>query len=149
MKIEMFVRLVVPDNTASTARRTAIAMGFPIKDIKRDEYYSFDVSDDVSEKLSKTDVLVNANKHKCVIRKDDESLSGEEGVFKILVKDKEDGTAGLLSTLKERLGFTQINSMSKGTLWTLYVKEGGKEVAQKLAEELLSNKHYQEYSFYE
>ncbi len=149
MKIEIFVGLVVPDNTASTARRTAIAMGFPITDIKRDEYYCFDAESDVSEKLAKTDVLVNANKHKCVIRKDGEAIAGEEGVFKILVKDKEDSAAALLSTLKERLGIQSINSMSKGTLWTLVVKEGGKEVAQKIAEELLSNKHYQEYEFYE
>jgi phosphoribosylformylglycinamidine (FGAM) synthase PurS component len=152
-EIEMFVRLIIPDTTAITAFHTLERMGYKeLKKLLREDYYKFYISDDYDvekfkEKISKVDILVNANKHRPFFTFSDTNTDEEHTTIKILVKDIGE-CSQLLSTLKNRLGFENIERMEKGTLWVLSfnlknnkVAEG---IAKDIAQKLLYNKHYQE-----
>ncbi len=155
MEIEMTVRLLIPDTTAITTFHAIEKMGIgSVRKLKRDDYYKFGCDGDfkkVSEDLGKVDVIVNANKHKYFAKKPGEPFSGDfEGMsnVRVLVQDIDDKDGGLLSMLKERLGFTNVSSVEKGVLWTLGIDASGDEaenVAKEVAENLLSNKHCQQY----
>jgi len=98
--IELTVKLKIPDTTAITALSTLHNMGFSkINDLKRADYYKFTIEGDVEkfkERISKADIIVNANKHSFdFAAKDDESA-------KIKVSNFDDDNSGLLSTLKNR-----------------------------------------------
>lgn len=144
--IEMVVSLKVPDNTAVTALQTLQKIGFDkINGIKRADYYKFSVEED-SEKfkgrICKVDILVNANKHSY-----DFSMP-KDSTLKILVKNINDDGSGILSTLKNRLGFKSIRNVEKATLWSMTIDADEKEarkIAEKAAKELLANENYQEY----
>lgn len=140
MNVELFVGLKIPDTTAITTFHTIEKMGFDVKKVKREIYYKFDVDGDkekFAEKIGKVDVLVNANKNKYSTE-----LEKEEAVY-ILVKDIDDKCEGLLNTLKERLGFTEIKKIEKGVLWALYGVD--EKVAEEITKKLLYNEHYQNY----
>lgn len=144
--IEMTVGLKVPDTTAITALQTLQKIGFSkIKEVRREDYYKFLIEDDAEKfkkQISKVDILVNANKHYY-----DFSVKKNENV-KILVNNINDGGSGILSMLKERLGFKNIKKIEKGTLWSLSIDADEKEtarIAEKAARELLVNEHYQEF----
>ncbi|MDP7476716.1 MAG: hypothetical protein QF655_03755, partial [Candidatus Woesearchaeota archaeon] len=64
----------------------------------------------------------------------------------ILVQDLDNGNS-LLSTLKERLGFTNIKKLEKGILWTMYFdkKTNAKKIAVDITKNLLMNENYQKY----
>ena len=65
--IEMFVSLKVPDNVAITTFNALKRMGYKIKELKRADYYKFDVKGNVEnfkKQISNTDILVNSNKNK-------------------------------------------------------------------------------------
>lgn len=145
--VEMTVGLKVPDNTAITTLQTLKKIGFSrINDVKREDYYKFSIEGDTEKfkkQVSKVDILVNANKHY-----HDFSIK-KDGSVKILVKNINDGGSGILSTLKNRLGFKNITKIEKGTLWSLGMDADEKETAktgEKAAKELLANENYQEYS---
>jgi len=138
-KINLYVGLKIPDTTAITTFHTLEKLGFKnLKKLTREIYCSFEFRGDESEfkkKISKVDILVNANKNKVRYELDDDAVH-------VLVKDIGDKCEGLCPTLQERLGLKEIISMEKGTLWSL---EGvDKETAEKIAKKLLYNKHYQE-----
>lgn len=144
--IEMTVGLKVPDTTAITALQTLQKIGFSkIKDVRREDYYKFLIEDDAEKfkkQISKVDILVNANKHYYGF-----SVK-KNGNVKILVNNINDGGSGILSMLKERLGFKNIKKIEKGTLWSLSIDADEKEtarIAEKAARELLVNEHYQEF----
>lgn len=144
--VEMVVSLKVPDTTAITALQTLQKIGFnKIKDVKREDYYKFEVEGDEEKfrnKISKVDILVNASKHLY-----DFSIKKGNNV-KILVKNIDDGGKGLLATLKNRLGFKNIKKVEKAILWSLMINADGeesKEIAGKAAKELLANENYQEF----
>ena len=63
----MVVSLKMPDTTAITALQTLQKLGFnKIKNVKRADYYKFLIEGDEEQfknKISKVDILVNANKH--------------------------------------------------------------------------------------
>ena len=142
----MIVSLKVPDTTAITALQTLQKIGFnKIKDVKREDYYKFLIEGDekrFKEEICKVDILINANKNSC-----DFSIK-KDNTTKILVKNINDDGTGLLSTLKNRLGFDNIKKVEKAVLWTLAIdadeKEAGR-IAEKAAKELLVNENYQEY----
>lgn len=144
--IEMVVTLKVPDTTAITALQTLQKLGFrKIRDLKRSFYYKFAVDGDVNQfrdKISKVDILVNANKHSFGFEiKDD-------GFTKVMVKNTDDDGSGLLSTLKNRLGFKNIKKVENAVIYGLQIDADEKEarrIAEKAAKDLLVNKHYQEY----
>ena len=144
--VEMIVSLKVPDTTAITALQTLQKIGFnKIKSVKREDDYKFSIEGDdknFKDKICKVDILVNANKHyyNFAIQKDN--------TIKILVKNINDDGSGLLSTLKNRLGFKNIKKVEKAILWSLTIEseeKEAKEIADKAAKELLVNEHYQEY----
>jgi phosphoribosylformylglycinamidine (FGAM) synthase PurS component len=70
--------------------------------------------------------------------------------FKLLVRNTGSDGKGLLGILRDRLGLTDIKSIEKGVLWTLHLEgvseDEGKGIAREIAEKLLSNRHFQEYS---
>ncbi len=132
----MFVRLVVPDNIALTAKHTLHKMGFKLADLKRADYYKFEADGDVREQLNKVDILANANKHKVSFAKDKQGTN-------ILVTELDATGAALLHTLRERLGLIQIKSALAGTLWTFIGCP--EEDAVKMTKELLINENYQEF----
>ena len=145
--VEMVVSLKMPDTTAITALQTLQKLGFnKIKDVKRYFYYKFSVDgnlEDFKNKISKVDTLVNANKHSFdfEIKKDN--------YVKVLVKNTDDDGSGILSTLKDRLGFNNIKKVESAVMWGLLIegneKEAGK-IAEKAAKDLLANENYQEFT---
>ena len=145
--IELVVSLKMPDTTAITALQTLQKLGFnKIKDVKRYFYYKFSVDgnlEDFKNKISKVDTLVNANKHSFdfEIKKDD--------YVKVLVKNTDDDGSGILSTLKDRLGFNNIKKVESAVMWGLLIegneKEAGK-IAEKAAKDLLANENYHEFT---
>ena len=145
--IEMMVSLKVPDTTAITALQTLRKIGFDeIKDVKRDDYYKFLIEgneEQFKNNISKVDILVNANKNLF-------NFSVKKGgAVKILVKNINVDGSGLLSVLKNRLGFDNIKKAEKAVLWTLAIsaeEKEAKKIAEKAAKDLLVNEHYQEYS---
>lgn len=144
--VEMIVSLKVPDTTAITALQTLQKIGFnKIKEVKREDYYKFFIEGDENafkDKICKVDILVNANKHSYKF------LVPKENDVKILVKNINGDGSGILSTLKNRLGFQNIKKVEKATLWSLAIDADEKEarkIADKAAKELLVNEHYQEY----
>ncbi len=154
MEFEMFVELLIPDSIAITTRKALERMGYKI-DVKREDYYKFNVKGDkdLTKELGKVDILVNANKHRFKTKKPDEKFENldKNGVFavRIIVKDTDNPGKGILSTLRERLGFNDVEDVEKGTLWILFIKAKERKSAVNTAEEitksLLFNEHFQEY----
>lgn len=155
-RVELVVELVVPDATSITAFNTLKRMGFrELSYLKRSDYYNFNVSEPIekfSKKIGRVDILVNSNKHRFFTKEENKPFAVEESdgySVHVLVKSIENDSVGLLSTLRNRLGFKQVKSMEKGTLWTLGIMIHSKEEASKIAEyitkSLLYNQHYQKY----
>ena len=149
--IEMIVSLKVPDTTAITALQALQKLGFKkIKDVKRYFYYKFSVdgnTEDFKSKISKVDILVNANKHFFAFSMPKNVIQGA-CIFFIMVKNIDDDGSGILSTLKNRLGFKEIKKMESAVLWSLLIEGDEKEskkMAEKAAKDLLVNENYQEY----
>ena len=143
-QVEMIVSLKVPDTTAITALQTLQKIGFKkIKNVKRADYYKFAIEGDLDNfkgKICKADILVNANKHSYAF-----SIPKENNT-KILVKNINGGESGILSTLKNRLGFKNIKKFEKSILWSLAIDgKDAKKIADKAAKDLLVNENYQEY----
>ena len=154
-KIKLYVGLKIPDTTAITAFHTLERMGFKqLKKLEREDYYEFDVAkdeDDFAKKIIKVDIVVNANKHYSKISKEDKidfPLS-EHKVVNVIVSDSGNKNLGLLSTLKERMGFSGLIGIKKGVLWRMHVDAkddfAAKEIAGMITMNLLFNEHYQEY----
>lgn len=151
---ELFVRLIIPDNTARTAFHTLERMGYnKLKSLNREDYYKFTVEDgnekEFNEKIGKVDVLVNFNKNRFRIKRPDKAFE-ENNEVRVLVKNIDDDCAGLLSTLQNRLGFMEIKSMEKGVLWAFDFdakKEEAEKLAMEITEKLLANRHYQIHNF--
>ena len=144
--IELVVSLKVPDTTAITALQTLQKLGFnKVKDLKRYFYYKFSVEGNEEEfknKISKVDILVNANKHSFDFGIKNNNL------VKVLVKNTDDDGSGLLSTLKNRLGFRNIKKAESAVIYGLQIdaeEKEAKKIAEKAAKDLLVNEHYQEY----
>ena len=149
--VEMIVSLKVPDTTAITALQTLKKIGFDkIKNVKRADYYKFLIEEDENKfksKISKMDILVNANKHSFKFNLE-KNAAIEGCIFFVLVKNINGEGSGMLSTLKNRLGFKNIKKIEKFILWSLAIDADEKEarkIADKAAKELLVNEHYQKY----
>ncbi len=150
--IELFVSLKVPDNVAITTFNTLKRMDYKkLKKLERSDYYKFDVKDNIEEfkkQISNTDILINSNKNKFSFSIDDNNKDNIKKYKKINVLVQElNGDNGLLSTLKERLGFENIKKLEKGILWTMYFdkKTNAKKIAVDITKNLLMNENYQKY----
>ena len=146
---ELFVSLKVPDNVAITTFHTLERMGFKqLKKVERQDYYKFQFSGDkknFQNKISKVDILVNANKHQYSFNLEKNNIN--QNKINILVQDLDNGK-GLLSTLKTRLGFKNIKKIEKGVLWTLSLNtdiEEAKNIAIEITKNLLMNENYQKF----
>ena len=144
--VEMVVSLKVPDTTSITALQTLQKIGFSkIRNVGRSDYYKFSIGGDEKKfrsQICKADILVNANKHAYAF-----SIPKESSI-KILVKNINGEESGILTVLKNRLGFKNIEKIEKATLWFLTIDTDEKEavkIADKAAKELLVNENYQEY----
>ena len=153
--VEMIVSLKVPDNVAITAFNALKRMGYKLKKLERADYYRFDVKADVEnfkKQISNTDILVNVNKHKYNFNLNNKKINNNKKYKKInvLIQDLDNGS-GLLSTLKERLGFTNIKKLEKGILWTMHFdkKVNAKKIALEITKNLLMNENYQKYRILE
>jgi len=159
--VEIIVEFKIPDTTAITTYHLLYKLGYKnLRKLSRMEYYRFSIAGDFREftnKIVKVDVLVNANKHNYFIQKnvlsakhflgDDLSIGG---IMPILVLVKNDiPDKGVLSVLKNRLGFEQIKRMEKGILWGLYFDEGDNNstmnISREIARRLLVNENYQSF----
>ncbi|MBS3102462.1 hypothetical protein J4458_03370 [Candidatus Woesearchaeota archaeon] len=116
---ELFVSLKVPDNVAITAFHTLERMGYKkLKKLERKGYYKFDFFGDIKKfqsEISKVDILINANKHQLSFELEKNNKKNNIKKINILVQDLDDGK-GLLSTLKNRLGFKNMKNAEKGVL---------------------------------
>ena len=148
--LEMTVWLKMPDTTAITDLQTLHNIGIKsVKDLKRADYYKFYFEGDEDafrQKISKIDILVNANKHYVSfgMQKD-----AQDSAARLLVKNTDENAGGILSVLKNRLGFSNIKKIEKATLWELKTEGSEKDaikIADRAAKELLVNEHYQQYS---
>ena len=141
--VELIVSLKVPDNTALTALQVLHNLGFSqIKDLKRADYYRFIFDGTIAnfkKKISKVDMIVNANKHSI-----DFSVK-DDGSQKVLVRDMDDDGSGLIALLNSRLGIREVESVIKGVLWSFFT-DNPDVASEKAVKELLSNENYQEYS---
>ncbi len=156
MEAELLVGLKIPDATAITAFHALERMGYKLKAFERMDYYKFNFSgyfSNFSRKIAGVDVLVNANKHKAIVKRTDEKFSRENSneIF-VLVKDIGKNT-GLLGTLRNRLGLREITDLVKGTLWKLVFPseinaDDARKTANEIAEKLLANVNYQEFSVF-
>lgn len=144
MPLELFVELKVPDNTARTAFHTFEKMGFKeLAQLKRYDYYFFETTKDMFEKLSKVDILVNANKHRA-----HNSVVLDKNQVMVIIKDIDNQGGGILHTLHNRLGIEGIAAVEKGVAWVLTVTSSNKKAAaKKIAEALLFNGHFQEVEY--
>ncbi|MBI2138618.1 hypothetical protein HYU13_03455 [Candidatus Woesearchaeota archaeon] len=149
--IELFVGLKIPDTTAITTLQAIHTLGKNgVAKLSREIYYKFVFEGDVdsfSQRISRADVIVNANKNSCKILKEGEKLNAAKGAVSILVRDTGDKCAGLLKTLRERLGFKELLGIERGVFWTLHFGKDAKnpeEEAMDIADELLHNRHFQE-----
>ncbi|MBL7056264.1 hypothetical protein ISS07_05095 [Candidatus Woesearchaeota archaeon] len=141
MKTELFVSSKIPDNIAKTAFHALERLGFEVEKLERNEYHKFEFTGDkkfFERKISKVDILVNANKHSFSFSFKD------EGTISVLVQDLGQDTV-LLKSLRN-LGFNNIRSVEKGTLWTMYGIN--KQEAERITKELLMNPNYQKWKFY-
>ncbi|MFH1409517.1 MAG: hypothetical protein ABIH34_06410 [Nanoarchaeota archaeon] len=142
MKAKIAVGLKIPDNTATTAKRTLNKMGIDIKELRRYDYFAFTFTGNKSsfmKKILDVDLIVNANKHFTLVVDRSFIRKGEIG---ILVQSKEPSER-LLNVLRGRLGLKMISHLERGVLW---VMKSSKKDAQKAAETLLVNEHFQQYS---
>lgn len=146
--VEMIVSQKVSDTTAITALQTLQKIGFDkIKGVKRQDYYKFSIEGDEAnfrDKISKVDILVNVNKHLFSF----EMKTDADAYVGILVKNIDDDKSGLVSALKNRLGFLSIKNVEKAVLWRLSIdaeQKEAKKIAEKCAKELFANENYQEY----
>ena len=147
--IELIVGLKIPDTTAITALDTIKRIGFDkVRELIREDYYKFSISDEnnFKGKISKVDILVNANKNN--FKFDIEKKQSESSEVIVSVKNIGDENEGLLSTLKNNLDFKNIQKIEKKVLWTLVIDADdseAKKIAENIANRLLVNQHYQEF----
>ena len=149
MKKELFVSLKTEDSTEISVFGVLNRMGYKVCNVDRYDYYSFELEKNSIPELMKCDILVNANKHKA-----ETELNRNKKVIYILVEDDEKPKS-LLNTLKKRLGFKEIENMTKGVICGIEFIETdtessslSSEQAKKIAEELLCNKHYQSFRIF-
>ncbi|MBI5388926.1 hypothetical protein HZB01_00940 [Candidatus Woesearchaeota archaeon] len=157
MKQYMLVKLLIPDNVAITTFHTLEGMGFSsLKKISRQDYYSFETKSpgDFVAKITKVDILVNANKHKATVLEKLPATTEMDGLYAVHVQvlAGENDCGGLLAVLQTRLGFSEITSMERGVFWTLFLDAKTVQQAKKIAQEitlgLLVNEQFQRWEVY-
>lgn len=144
--VEMIVSLKVPDATAYTALKTMQKLGLAkVMDARRADYYKFWIGDDEEkfrQRISKVDVIVNANKNSF------EFALKNDSCINMLIRNLDDNCSSIQNILKKRLGFKSISKMERAKLWSLKIdanENESRKIAEKAAKELLVNENYQSY----
>lgn len=158
MLIELAVGLKVPDNVEITALRTLRALSINVASLKRWEYYSFEIDDNMEEQLRETllsvDVIVNANKNYALwidneqadMDKNHPRYMGRLPSFLVLVEEQDPADEHLLRIISERLLIGGVKHVERGTLWRISTPEKeGEGIVRQALEQLLFNRHYQKY----
>lgn len=162
MLISLAVRLLIPDTTASTARRALQGHGLEqLAELRREVAWSFAVEAEqpalvaaVAERLIAADVLVNQNKERArwwagPLDAASPPLAAGSGWLPwaaVLVEDRDDGQiARMQRLLTARLGFEGLEVARHGTLWWVGALTDVDSVARLAAERLLANPHGQTY----
>lgn len=169
-EVELLVKLKIPDVTALTAAgalRRRMGYESTLASLQRADYYrlGLEAPDAAAahalavELAEKTNLFVNPNKHVYELREGGhapEAVRDGRHVVQVLVTDPHDGSAeGALAALQGRLGYGgRVQSLLKGTLWTLELVCDSREAALELARDiaitrardrgLLMNPHFQE-----
>jgi phosphoribosylformylglycinamidine (FGAM) synthase PurS component len=171
-QVELLVRLKIPDVTALTASnslRRRMGYGQTLAELKRADYYLFEVeaaSADgavatVRNIAERTILFVNPNKHAfdVLLKGEQPESKTEAGTFDVavLVRDVDgDKGPGLCNALAKMGYGDAVRSVQAQTMWAMKIHAKNAEAARKIAEEiavthnrkqgLLVNPHYQEYS---
>lgn len=169
-KIELLVKLKIPDVTALTAAaalRRRMGYAQVLKELTRADYYTLHLQTDsqqsalaLAEELAEsTNLFVNPNKHTYELRIPEEKTESapEDSVWpvEVLVTDAEGAAApDIEQALQERLGYAeQVAGVEQGTLWIMKLAAPDLAAARQIAQEitvtrardegLLSNPHFQ------
>ena len=71
-EMELFVKLLVPDNTCLTAFHTLEKLGYKeLQSMEREDYYNFSVDqtiDEFTKDIANVDILINSNKHSHIVK---------------------------------------------------------------------------------
>lgn len=163
MLISLAVRLLIPDTTASTARRALQGHGLEgLAELRREVGWSFVVEAEqpalvaaLAGRLIAADVLVNQNKERArwwagPLDAATSPLAAGTGGMQwaaVLVEDRDDGLiARMQRLLTTRLGFEGLEVARHGTLWWVGAPPDVDSVARLAAERLLANPHGQTYA---
>lgn len=136
---ELLVDMIITDNEAVTVENALKQSGFDVE-IKKKVYWDVKRDNLDTDALIKSGELLNTNKELVV----DEL---EEDYFNLLVMYKGNAEGkGKLITLKDKLGFDNIEDIKKGILWQIKCKE--EDLEKILATNIFYNPFSQEYYEY-
>lgn len=170
--LQFFVDLIINDNEAETFQTALRHLGMGNVRVWRQTHYEIRHhirGSDLAKKIIQSDVLLNTNKEKIMIKMPNGKLftyarekqdllpspktlvePGGSATLHLLVRDKQD-FAGLSKAqmLRRRLGFTKIDEVKKGTLWHLHFdtkseKERERMLRRLLKMNLFANPHGQD-----
>ena len=169
-RVELLVKLKIPDVTALTAAnalRRRMGYADVLHELRRADYYLFDVEAETEEEAIETvrdiaehtNLFVNPNKHSFEValwRPPGEPAKVGHDLYRVrcIVRDADiDRGAALLDDLR-RLGYgDKVKGLTAGTLWVMTIRAPDSQTARRIAEEititrsrtkgLLANPHYQ------
>jgi len=137
---ELLVDMIITDNEAVTVENALKQSGFEGVEIKKKVYWDVKADNLDLEELIKSGELLNTNKELVI-----DNL--EEGYYNLLVMYKGDAEGkGKLATLRDKLGFDNIQDVKKGILWQIKCKE--EDLEKILATNIFYNPFSQDYFEY-
>ena len=168
-KVELLVKLKIPDVTALTAANTLRRrLGYAdiLERLDRADYYLFEVEAEseeqacaiVREIAERTTLFVNPNKHSFQVhlQAERQEIPRTNDAYEVrcLVRELDyDAALDILGQLSHTQWGEKIRGLQTGTLWILHLRASTAEAAKKVAEEiavtrsrgqgLLVNPHYQ------
>jgi len=169
-RVELLVRLKIPDVTALTAAnalRRRLGYGEVLADLKRADHYLFTVEASSAEEAEalvrqiaqKTTLFVNPNKHVFETRvvTGEDTVTEREGIYEVrcLVRDADFDPGEAMRQALGKLGFgDKITALQAGTLWILKLRAASASQALEIARDiaitksrsrgLFANPHYQQ-----
>lgn len=149
--INLRVWLKIPDAEASTVKNTLVRrMGFGevLADVKKERLISIDVDSGDPRDLAKSFAkeLVNENKESCKILIDELNFEDAYVPVKVALHIEDGEAISMQNRLRNRLGFKNVTSLKKATIWKLYlVGVDQQRIAEEIAEGLLINPHKDSY----
>jgi phosphoribosylformylglycinamidine (FGAM) synthase PurS component len=150
-RINLRVWLIIPDAEAATVKNTLVRrMGFcdVLEEVRKERLLSIDIDSGDPEEMAKAFAreLVNENKESYKASFDDLSFQGGYVPVKVALHIEDGEAISTRDRLRNRLGFKNVKSVERSTIWKLYLKGQNRElVAKQIAEGLLINPHKDSY----